>query len=146
MKNLLKILMAFLIAINFVSALECSIKEIRYDEDTHKDIATIMAIKDTKYQFFEIPVDLLPFRPFWGQCFKMNFECEGCDELLYYDVVLQKYNDSCIETSNWQYLFINYSDEEIKEEFVGTNNEFMIEEIEQIGEKAMVANIYFLEE
>lgn len=53
------------------------------------------------------------------------------------DFAIAKYNDTCIETVNWQYVFV------VNGPFVGhCPTEVELIEVQQIGPKSVLADVY----
>jgi hypothetical protein len=77
------------------------------------------------------------------------YQCDQCDsddntrinQTLYIDVMVGFYNSTCIETSNWKYVFINFSDDELMD---CTGTEIVIVELKQLGPKSVLADVYSL--
>lgn len=62
---------------------------------------------------------------------------------IYEDSILWVYNSTCIETSNYLYLFINIGGELNMDLFDSYDNRnITIKEIKQLGPKSVLANIY----
>ena len=68
-------------------------------------------------------------------------------ESIYTDSIMQVYNASCIETSNYQYVFLNNSDDVLD----GYGNitkgnwqdiDVMIKPIKEIGKKSLLADVW----
>jgi len=61
---------------------------------------------------------------------------------IYEDSILWVYNSSCIETSNYQYLFINVGELNINLFDTYDNRNITVKEIKELGPKSVLANIY----
>jgi len=61
---------------------------------------------------------------------------------IYEDSILWVYNSSCIETSNYLYLFINVGELNLNEFDLYDNRNITVKEIKQLGNKSVLANIY----
>ena len=58
------------------------------------------------------------------------------EQTLYPDYAINQYNSTCIESSNWEYIFINNT-------FSGhTPTEIWIKELKQLGNKSVLADVY----
>lgn len=64
-------------------------------------------------------------------------------EKIYTDQILQVYNNSCIETANYQHVFINNADD-IKNITIGNwqDIDVMIKPIREIGAKSLLADVW----
>lgn len=67
-------------------------------------------------------------------------------ESIYTDSIMQVYNASCIETSNYQYVFINNSGDVLRNGNIEIGNwqgiELMIKPIKEIGKKSLLADVW----
>jgi len=69
--------------------------------------------------------------------------CIAVDQSIYTDTILGVYNSTCIETANWQYVFLNntvLNEEEIDQY---DNRDIFVSEIKELGEKSLLADIFF---
>jgi hypothetical protein len=58
------------------------------------------------------------------------------DNNIYEDIIIGQYNQSCIETANYQYVFINNT-------FSGNlSEEISVKEIKQLSNKSVLADIF----
>jgi hypothetical protein len=61
---------------------------------------------------------------------------------IYEDSILWVYNSSCIETSNYLYLFINIGELDLNLFDEYDNRNITVKEIKELGPKSVLANIY----
>jgi hypothetical protein len=61
---------------------------------------------------------------------------------IYEDSILWVYNSTCIETSNYLYLFINIGELDLELFDSYDNRNITVKEVKQLGPKSVLANIY----
>jgi len=71
---------------------------------------------------------------------------QNTKELIYTDSIMQVYNTSCIETSNYQYVMINNSKDVLRNGNIEIGNwediDIMIKPIKEIGPKTLLADVW----
>lgn len=66
-------------------------------------------------------------------------------QVIYSDVIMYVYNNTCIETSNWLYLHVNNAEDMRSNLDIGNFEgvKILVHEIEQIGNKSVLADICY---
>ena len=66
-------------------------------------------------------------------------------QVIYSDVIMHVYNNTCIETSNWLYLHVN-NVEDLRSNLAIGNFEgvkILVHEVRQLGDKSVLADICY---
>lgn len=63
------------------------------------------------------------------------------DSSVYSDLILTKYNKSCFESANWQFVRVNSSVG--NREGYAEGNYILIKEVKVLGEKSVLADVIF---
>jgi hypothetical protein len=64
------------------------------------------------------------------------------EQTLYTDSILWVYNSTCIETANWQYVFLNNMELNLTNFDSYDNRDIFVQEIKELGNKSVLADIF----
>ncbi len=136
MKNFLIVLLIGLTLLNPASSIE--IDEIRIEQNEQNPDRIIIMFYQNGKDIQENSVGLVSVDGWRRGGFKViepNLNS-------YLDTIVRIYNDSCIETANWQYVHLNNGHLDLNNTYI--DGDIEVEEIKQIGEKSVLANVGFL--